>query len=111
MCAGECKCGGKCGSNADGPSNYDPKQVAVWINKYIPQPTVEQAKASYPLAMVYLEQNNLQPTEENIKANAEAIKNAIENPDSLNKEPNDNKFFLGVVASCIVIIILIRKFA
>lgn len=120
MCKGkECKCGGGCGSHADGSlGTYDPAMVGSWIHKHlIPQASVSEIKSAYPKVMVYFDANKISASQENIVKHAEDLKKAISDPDFLKNMNADEKtdahkalkFIAGIVVVCIILIVAIKN--
>ncbi len=113
-----CKCGGTCASCADGTTTsgneLDPKMIADWINKYIFEGsgTSEQIQEAYVKARVWLDENKLEATENNIASNKDAIKVAINDPDYL-KEKVDEETNTPVwkIYACVAGLILLGYWA
>lgn len=87
MCKGkdckDCKtCGG---SSADGTPEYDPKQIALFINKHIydGKASAETIQDAYVKTMVWLEEKKLPFEEGSIASNKEELKVVINDPNYL----------------------------
>jgi hypothetical protein len=91
MCNGDKKCAKCSASSADGGQNYNPKQVAGWINKHIynGKATPEELKNAYPTTMVWLESKKLSFTGENIAENKDELRVAINDPNYLNDKTEE----------------------
>lgn len=107
MCQGKtgCKDCKNCASNADGDPSYDPKQIALYINKHIYEgkadaPTIQDA---YVKTMMWLEGKKLPFTEDSIASNKEELKVIINDPNYLKDKEKEMPgwkigMFLGGIA-------------
>lgn len=87
MCG--CSSCANCASKADG-ANYDPAQIALWINKYVYEgkATESDLQDAYPKVMVWLESKKLPFEEKSISDNKEDLKVIINDPNFLNDKIN-----------------------
>ncbi len=89
MCTGNCKgdCKGCSGASADGvfDSTEGQAKIATLINAYVFDSKGEIAaiQDAYVKTRVFFDDKNLDPTEENIKANLAELKLAINDPNYL----------------------------
>ena len=94
MCQGnanckDCKnCGG---SNADGAITYDPKQIALFINKHLydGKADAETLQEAYVKTMVWLEEKKLPFEEGSIASNKEELKVIVNDPNYLKDKENE----------------------
>lgn len=109
MCQGKagCKdCG--CAESADGTPDYDPKQIAIFINKYIfdNAADADTIQDAYVKTMVWLEEKKLPFTEGSISSNKEELKVVINDPNYL-KDKESEKPGWALAAVIIGIILAI----
>lgn len=116
-------------NNADGSTNsanYDPIVIGKLLNQFVmgnkditTQPVIDALKEAYPKAMLYMEKNNIVPSEETIKANSDKIAAAIADPDYIKNNTDSEtgdvkkqKSYMGLailVLGCLAVIYLINK--
>jgi hypothetical protein len=71
--------------NADGSPDYNPAEIASWINKYIYDGKAEKEtiKEAYVKVMVWIEAKNKPFTEDTISSNKDELKVIVNDPNFL----------------------------
>lgn len=107
MCNGDKKCA-KCMSADGNQKEYNPKQIAAWINQYIykGKATPDQLKEAYTPTMVFLESKKLSFTGESISANSDEIKVAINDPNYLTDKTADERSGWKLAALLVAFVIV-----